>query len=284
MGHTPCFRVLGLFGTNAFLTALAGAHLAHALSLRGTPLWLVDEALAPHNATTCLGVVARTSLDQALRREGPTVQALMEAAPGLNCLPIHGGLPWLAGVPEQRWRAAVADLTTWPSQPEYLLLLSPPTREAVSLALFAPERLLVLPQGRQDLTRAYALLKAVQRSHPSERWQVLVMQAADDKAARTTFTALQGTAQRFLGLRLRWLGSVPSDPALTEAMRHLRQVREIPAERPAMQAFRRLAEVLVHTAEASSLYPPQEFWLRMWIFSRLRAEMSLERERDAQIS
>ena len=284
MGHAPRFRVLGLFGTDATLTALAGAHLAHALSLRGTPLWLVDEALAPHNAATCLGVVTRTSLDQALRRDGPAVQALIEAAPGLNCLPIHGGLPWLAGVPERRWRAAVADLTARPPQPECLLLLAPPTREAVSLALCAPERLLVLPQGRQDLTRAYALLKAVQRSHPSERWQVLVMQAADDKAARTTFTALQGTALRFLGLRLRWLGSVPSDPALTEAMRHLRQVREIPAERPAMQAFRRLADVLVHTAEAAGLYPPEEFWLKMWMFSRLLAETPPEREHDAQLS
>lgn len=284
MGHPPRFRVLGLFGTDATLTALAGAHLAHALNQRGTPVWVVDEALAPHNAAICLGVVPRTSLDQTLRHDGPAVQALLEAAPGLHCLPINGGLPWLAGVPERRWRMAVEGLTAWPQQPECLLLLAPPAREAVSLALCAPERLLILPQGRHALTRAYALLKAVERSHPSERWLVLVMPAADDAAARTTFTALEGTAQRFLGLRPHWLGSVPPDPALTEAMRHLRQVREIPAERPAMLAFRRLADALIDSGDATSLYPPAEFWLKMWMFSRLLAETPPQREHDAQLS
>ncbi len=284
MGHAPRFRVIGLFGTDATLTALAGAHLAHALSLRGTPVWVVDEALAPHNAATSLGLVARTTLDQTLRRDGQVAQALIEAAPGLHCLPANGGLPWLAGVPERRWRAAVEGLTARPPQPECLLLLAPPAREDLSLALCAPQRLLILPQGRQALTRAYALLKSVQRSHPSEHWQVLVTQAADDEAARTTFTALEGTAQRFLGLRPHWLGSVPPDPALTEAMRHLRSVREIPAERPAMLAFRRLADALMDTPAPAGLYPPEEFWLKMWMFSRLLAETPPEREPDAQLS
>lgn len=284
MGHAPRFRVIGLFGTDASLTALVGAHLAHALSLRGTSVWVVDEAPAPHNATTCLGLVPRTTLDQTIRRDGPAAQALIEAAPGLLCLAVNGGLPWLAGVLERRWRAAVESLTNRPPQPECLLLLAPPAREDLSLALCAPQRMLVLPQGRQALTRAYALLKSVQRSHPSEHWQVLVMQATDDEAARATYTALEGTARRFLGLRPHRLGSVPQDPALAEAMRQLRSVREIPAERPAMLAFRRLADALMDTPAAAGLYPPEEFWLKMWMFSRLLAETPLEREADAQHS
>lgn len=282
MGHAPRFRVIGLFGTDATLTALAGAHLAYALSLRGTPVWVVDEAHAPHNATTCLGIVARTTLDQTLRRDEPAAQALAEATPGLHCLPAHGGMAWLAGVPERRWRAAVESLTARQPQPECLLLLAPSAREDLSLALCAPQRLLVLPQGRRALTRAYALLKSVQRSRPSEHWQVLVMQATDDEAAHATHAALEGTARRFLGLRPQWLGSVPLDPALAAAMRQMRSVREIPAERPAMLAFRRLADALMDTPAAVSLYPPEEFWLKMWVFSRLHAEAPPERQPDAQ--
>lgn len=282
MGHAPRLHTLGLFGTDAALTALAGAHLAHALGLRGTPVWVMDEAAAPHNAATALGAVTRTTFDQALRREEAVHNALIEAAPGVYCLPALGGLPGLAAVPEMRWRAAVEVLAARSPQPECLLLVAPCAHEATSLAVCAQHRLLVLPQGRQALTRAYALLKGVQRSHPAQSWLVLVMQATDEEAAHATYTALEGTARRFLGLRPHWLGSVPQDPVLTTAMRQMRSAREIPAERPAMQAFRRLADVLMDALAPAGLYPPEEFWLKMWLFSRMLVDTPPQRQPDAQ--
>lgn len=205
-------------------------------------------------------------------------------APGLSCLAINGGMSWLAGLSEGRWQRTVDALTGLPGQPQCLLLHARPGAEAGSLAMCARDRLLVLPQGRSALTQAYALMKGVQRLYPSERWHVLVMQAKDEAAARETFAALASTAQRFLDIRPQWLGSVPRDPSLTEAGRRMLTLQETPADRPGVQAFRRLAEALASLRTDAGMCQPDEFWLKMWMFSRLTAEAVPEKVQNVQLS
>jgi flagellar biosynthesis protein FlhG len=282
MGQDERFLPLGVCGTDPALTALAAAHLAYALNGRGLPVWVVDEAPAPRNAATCFGLPLRRSLNQVLQQGGAPADAVGTVVPGLGCLAIQGGMAWLGGIPEARWRQTVDALADLPGQPQCLLLHAQPGAEAGSLAMCARDRLLVLPQGRTALTQAYALIKGVQRLYPSERWHVLVMQATDAAAAQGTFAALASTAQRFLDIRPQWLGSVPRDSNLTEAGRRLLTVQEIPPERPGVQAFRRLAEAL--TALQPGMYQPDEFWLKMWMFSRLTAETLPEKAHNAQLS
>jgi len=284
MGQRPRFLPLGICGTDPALTALASAHLAYALSGRGLPIWVVDEAAAPHNVATCFGLPLRRTLDQVLRQGGTPDAAVSGVAPGLSCLAIDGGMAWLGGMPEGRWQLTVDALKGLPEQPQCLLLHTQPGAEAGSLAMCARDRLLVLPQGRSALTQAYALMKGVQRLYPSERWHVLVMQARDEMAARETFAALESTARRFLDIRPQWLGSVPRDATLTEAGRRRLTVQEIPADRPGVQAFRRLAEALATVLTGAGMYQPDEFWLKMWMFSRLTAEAVPEKAQNVQLS
>lgn len=284
MGQPPRFLPMGLCGTDPALTALATAHLAYALSARGLPVWVLEEAAAPRNVATCFGLPVRRTLDQVLRQGGTPDAAVSTVAPGLSCLAISGGMAWLGGMPEGRWHLTVDALTALPEQPQCLLLHPPPGAEAGSLAICARDRVLVLPQGRSALTQAYALMKGVQRLYPSERWHVLVMQAKDEATARETFAALASTAQRFLDLRPQWLGSVPRDPSLTEAGRRLLTVQEIPADSPGVQAFRRLAESLATVLTGAGMYQPDEFWLKMWMFSRLTAEANSEKAQNVPLS
>ncbi len=284
MGQGPRFQALGVFGTDPGLTALASAHLAHALARRGAPVWGLDEAAAPRNLATLFGLSPRQTLDQALCRDGDAAAAAMAVLPGLYLIAAGGGMAWLAGVPEMRWRMAVDDLLALPEQPHVLIMHAPAVREAHSLALCAPERLLVVPQGKACLTQAYALIKAVHLQHPVQRWHVLVMQAGDEPTARQTYSALEMTARRFLGIRLEWLGGVPRDRSLLEAARHLQPVQELPSGKPGVQAFRQLAETVMGWPGDAGMYKPEEFWLKMWMFSRLTAEAALEKVQDVQLS
>lgn len=284
MGQAPRFLPLGICGTDPALTALASAHLAYNLNGRGLPVWVMDEAAAPRNVATCFGLPLRRTLDQVLRQGDTPDAAVSTVAPGLSCMAINGGMAWLGGMPEGRWHQTVDALTGLPEQPQCMLLHAPPGAESGSLAMCARDRLLILPQGRSALTQAYALMKGVQRLYPSERWHVLVMQAKDEAAARETFAALESTARRFLDIRPQWLGSVPRDPSLTEAGRRMLTVQEIPADRPGVQAFRRLAEALASLLTGAGMYKPDEFWLKMWMFSRLTAEAVPEKAQNAQLS
>lgn len=281
-GHP--FQPVGVFGTDAGLTASVSAHLALALVRRGTPTWVLDEAAAPRNVVTQFGIQPRFTLDQALRREADASAAATPVMDGLQVLAVNGGMGWLAGTPELRWRTAVDDLAGVPGQPLWLVLHAAAGRERDSLALCARDRLLVMPQRKAALTETYALLKAAHQHHPADRCWVLVVQARDEDAAREAFAALAATARRFLGIRLDSLGWIPRDAELAEASRRLRSVRDLPPGTPGMQAFRQLAERAVGLMADEGGHGLDEFWLKMWMFSRLAAEAALENVQNVQLS
>lgn len=278
------FQPVGVFGTDAALSASVSAHLALALVRRGTPTWVLDEAAAPRNVVTQFGIQPRFTLDQALRRQADAAAAVTPVLDGLHVLALHGGMGWLAGIPELRWRTAVDDLAAMPGQPLWLVLHAPAGRERDSLALCAQERLLVMPQRKTALTQTYALLKAAHQHHPADRYRVLVVQARDEDAAGEAFDALAATARRFLGIRLDSLGWIPRDVTLADAARRLRSICELPPGTPGMQAFRQLAERFVARMADEGSHGMEEFWLKTWMFSRLAAEAALEDVQNVQPS
>lgn len=284
MGQSARFLPLGVCGTDPSLTALATAHLAYAMNGRGLLVWVLDEARAPHNVATCFGLPLRRNLDHILQQGGSAAAAVHHVTTGLGLVAVTGGMAWLASLSEERWHKAVDALTNLSEPPQCLLLHAPHGAEAGSLAMCARDRLLVVPQGKAALTQSYALMKSVQRLYPSERWHVLIMQAKDETSAQATFSALASTARRFLDIDLKWLGSVPMDKALTEAGRRMLSVKELSADRPGVQAFRRLAEMLATLLAQAGTYQPEEFWLKMWMFSRLTAEAVLEKAQNVQLS
>ncbi len=284
LGQFPRFLPLGVCGTDAALTALVTAHLAYALNGRGLLVWVLDEAAAPHNVATCFGLPLRRSLNQALRQGASPDTALYNISAGLGLLAIHGGMPWLASLSEERWHEVIDALNSQTDAPQCLLLHAPHGAEAGSLAMCAHDRILVVPQGRTALTQSYALIKGVQRLYPSERWHVVVMQARDESSARATFTALASTAQRFLDIELHWLGSVPFDKTMIEAVRHMLSVQELSADRPGIQALRRVAETVAAMLRQAGISKPEEFWLKMWMFSRLTTEAVMEKTKNVQLS
>ncbi len=270
--RAPSLRVLGVFGADAGLTATATAHLALALARRGEPVWVLDEAGAPHNVATRFALPPAATLERLLREGGQADAALLAGPEGVQILAPGSGVAWLAGQPETRWQTVAERLAALAEQPQWILLHARTGLDTDGLALYAADRLLVTAERKTSLTQAYALLKGAQQQQPAERWRLLVMQASDADTAGQTHAALDGTARRFLGLGLTWSGVVPRDEQSANALRRLRPAQELPSASPTVKAFRQLAETLTERPDAPERCEPGEFWQKMWLFSRLSTE------------
>jgi flagellar biosynthesis protein FlhG len=269
-GGAGCLA-LGVFGPDAGLSALALANLAYALARRGDSVWLMDEVPAPDNIASQFGAHPRLDLGRACRDGVAPEGAVLTLADGVRSLQAPGGTEWLASISEQRWHAVSEGLAALPGQPQWLMVHARPRREDESLALCAEDRLLVVPERKSALTEGYAVLKAAQQRHGAPRWRLLVMQSRGEEEALKVHAALDSTAKRFLGIRLDWFGAVPRDERLQAAKRSMRPVLASAPGTPAAMAFRGLAERAVAWS-ADGTGQAREFWMRMWLFSRLAAE------------
>jgi len=113
----------------------------------------------------------------------------------------------------------------------------------VTFAAAAEECLLIMTPDPSSLADAYAFYKLVVRRGGRGPCS-LVNMAAGESEARRVADSLARTARAFLKQAPRFLGAIPRDTRVLEAIRFQRQVLTSFPEAPASRALRRIAENL----------------------------------------
>jgi flagellar biosynthesis protein FlhG len=97
----------------------------------------------------------------------------------------------------------------------------PGIESAVRVATMRAGRLAVVAVPEPaSLSDAYALMKLVHLQLPQLPLEVLVNRVSDPGEGPATFERLSLAARRFLGRELAYLGAVPEDAWLRDAVRH----------------------------------------------------------------
>lgn len=264
LGEHEQLRTLAIFGPDARLNAAAASSLAFALARRGSRVCVIDEAPAPHNLTTHLGLTPRFTLADVARRGISFADALSTGPGEIRVLTAPHGFDWASGIAEADWARMGEAFSRMGSE---WLLLTAPVPDTPSLALAAEQRVLVLPALKTRLTEAYAVLKAAHQRQPDGQWQTLVMNAASEERALQMAIALQETSAHFLDIEPMPFGAIPSDEKLDQAVRAMRPLLEMSPNAPAAMAFRNLAESMQSWQWDRT--DRETFWRRMGLLSRL---------------
>jgi hypothetical protein len=260
----PCFQTLGVLGPEPRRTADACAGLALSLGRRGHRVLVMDEMRPPNNVAGLLGVMPRHGLADAASRG--LLAVMRQATEGLVLLAAQDGPKVLAGWSEhdlldmtEEWRARA-------DAPEWLLLNGGDgAARGHSLAGTASLRVLVLPGNRAALADAYAAMKTAHAAWSGNNWLVLVV-GAEAGAAFNLFSALSETAQRFLALTPRYLGCVaPFAPGAAPEALDTQQID--------------LLNDIVGRQADSERISFEQYWQRMWLFSRMSLEAASDKSR-----
>ena len=113
----------------------------------------------------------------------------------------------------------------------------------IYFTLVAQERIIVLSPEPTSLTDAYAMIKVLSNRHDVKKFRILVNSAHSDKEALAVFRQLTLVADRFLDtLSLDYLGYIPFDTKLPQAVRSQRLVTEISPQSKVSQMFEKLGK------------------------------------------
>ncbi|PIV88620.1 MAG: hypothetical protein COW48_05030 [Hydrogenophilales bacterium CG17_big_fil_post_rev_8_21_14_2_50_63_12] len=267
------FRAVGILGPDARRNARVSAGLGLAFARRGSQALILDEAVAPHNVGSLLGILTRHGLLD-VARAGQLAQAIQPAGQGLNLLAAQDGIAALARMDEREALQLAEGWRSHAEAPQWLLLNSAPG-SGQSLSATADLRVLVLPGAKTRLAEAYTVMKSAHTAWPGNRWLVLV-EGADAAVGEPLFTALRETARRFLGIQCDFLGTLPhqregAHPILAAA-NVIGSTRAAGRDTEMGIMAERLANLPV--GEALEF---EQYWQRMWLFCRMTAEADMRR-------
>ncbi|PIP42800.1 MAG: flagellar synthesis regulator FleN [Deltaproteobacteria bacterium CG23_combo_of_CG06-09_8_20_14_all_60_8] len=223
-------------------------NLAYGLRKKGKRVLLLDADLNLANIDVLLGLTPRYNLHNVFLGEKTLRDILIEGPAGMHILPASSGIMEMADLSESQKLSFMTEIEVFDHAMDYLLIDTGAgiNNNVVYFNLAARERIVVLSPEPTSLTDAYALIKVLALQHDVKSFRILINSAQGEKEAIQVFRKLSLVADRFLpSLSLDFLGHIPFDSKLPQAVRKQRLVSELFPEAAASRSFLRLAQKLV---------------------------------------
>jgi flagellar biosynthesis protein FlhG len=225
---------------------LISVSLAHALAHKGERVLLCDADLGLSNAGVHLGLSDTGDLPGLLAKRKTLKDAVARVTSGprvsFDILAAPAGSGTLANAGEAAVQKLIALLQASQAYDRVLVDLGAGVDAAVmTFAAHADETILVLTPDPASLTDAYAFAKLLLRRTTTRIPQILVNMALNATEGRRIADALIGSAQAFLKSAPDYLGSIPYDPRVIEAVRRQSPLLTLFPQSPASAAIDTIA-------------------------------------------
>jgi flagellar biosynthesis protein FlhG len=241
-------------------------NLGLALARRGLRVLLIDADLGLANLDILLGLTARFTIYDVLSRKKPLAEAVVSGPEGVKILPASSGISDLADLDEYQKLCLLNELDHCTETLDVVLIDTGAgiSRNVLFFTLASRERIVVANSQPTSITDAYALIKVLATRHEERHFKLLVNGVSRTGEAEAVYRTLLSVAERFLGqeIRLEYLGFIPQDDAVPQAVMQQQPVLSLYPQAPASRSFTRLAQRLWETPPRSGLDGNIKFFWR----------------------
>jgi flagellar biosynthesis protein FlhG len=223
-------------------------NLGLALARRGLKVLLIDADLGLGNLDILLGLNPRFTIHDALSLRLKLAEVLVEGPGGLRILPASSGIPELVVLNKLQKLFLLSELDHCIEDADVVLIdtgagISP---NVLFFNIAAQERILVVNDQPPALADAYALIKVLVTQHAEKHFKLLGNGLTHPQEAEFVHHALLRMTERFLGqgVTLDYLGFIPHDDAVPQAVKKQQPVLALHPQAPASRSFVKIARIL----------------------------------------
>lgn len=209
-------------------------NLAIALAAQGQRVLLMDCDLGLANVDVMFGIHPARTLEQVILHGASLVDAIVETPHGVSLIAAASGIESLASLTTPQRLKISSEIEVIARGYDYLLIDTPAGigPDVIYFNAVSSEVLVVVTPEPTAIADAYALIKILVSRYGVADVSLLVnnVSAFDDDVEQTAFRAasrLINSCDRFLHTRIRYLGYVPHDPAVCQAITRHRPLLEI---------------------------------------------------------
>ncbi|MFK7988944.1 MAG: MinD/ParA family protein [Sandaracinaceae bacterium] len=196
------------------------ANVAVGFAAEGKKVLLLDADLGLASLDLALGIKPRYDLLDVLTGRRSVDEIIVPGPGGVCLIPACPGRYDVANLDASQ-RARLWDIVEKAARDFDVLVIDTGAgigSNAVGFASYADEVLLVTTPDPTALRDAYAMAKVLHRRSGVDRIHLVANQVASEREGAEIHARIDGIVRRFLTLRLEYLGGVPRDEAVREAV------------------------------------------------------------------
>ncbi len=223
------------------------ANLAYALARKGKQVLVLDADLNLANIDVLLGLTPRYNLHHVFLGEKNLAEILVRGPGDMMILPAGSGVMEIADLSESQKLYFLNEMEGLGQKIDFMIIDTGAgiNNNVIYFTLAAQERIIILNPEPTSLTDAYAMIKVLSCNYDVKKFRILVNSVFAEKEALNVFRQLTKVADRFLdSLSLDFMGFIPYDDRLPQAVRRQRLVTELSPDSSAALRFVQLAEQL----------------------------------------
>lgn len=233
-------------------------NLGLALSRMQRRVFLLDADLGLANVDVLLGLSPRYTLEQVLNNQRDIMDIVLEGPAGMRILPSGSGISELAELGREQQMRLFRELSRIGDGVDYLFI---DTGAGISSNVLrfnasANEVIVVANPEPTSITDAYALMKLLSIKYHIREFGLIANSVAGEAEGVSVFDRLNRVCGQFLQVRLSYLGSVPFDKHVREAVRRQQALLDVFPQAPAARSIARIAAELDRTSLAMGVTPP----------------------------
>ncbi|BBD07587.1 MinD/ParA family protein [Desulfovibrio ferrophilus] len=196
-------------------------NLGYALYRGHHKVMLMDCDLGLANLDVLLGLTPDKTLQDLLTQDVDPADVVVPIEQGgFDFLPSASGVPELIDLDEDLQGLLFDKLNNVLSGYDFLLLDlgAGISRTVMRFSAMTQERIVIITPEPTSLTDGYAMIKVMNSEHGVKNFHVVVNMATDHEEGKRSFQRLHAACERFLGLDIKYAGTVRQDPTLIQAV------------------------------------------------------------------
>jgi len=218
-------------------------NLAVASARQGRKVIVMDADLALGNVDIVLGVTPQYTIEDVLSGRQRLDHVLTPGPAGIHILPATSGGQEFSHLNYEQQLHLQSAFLQLPNPPDLLCIdcAAGISANVLYFSLVAHETLVVVTPDPSSLTDAYALVKVLSTRYHLRSFRLLINRAKNVQEGKEVFRKFSLVTDRFLTLRLDYVGCIPVDDYVGMAVSQQRAVCDLYPRAPSSRTFQSLA-------------------------------------------
>jgi flagellar biosynthesis protein FlhG len=237
-------------------------NVALELAELGHRVTLLDADMALANADVLLGLTPKYHLGHVLMGQRTLQEVQIEVTDGLRLIPGGSGVAELTHLSLDQHARLIAELRAIETDSDFMIIDTAAgiAGNVIGILKAVAEVIIVTTPDPTALVDAYATIKLMHQAATDTPIRIVVNDVVELGDAERVFKQLRTTTARFLNREIDYLGTIPHDAELIEAVREQRPVVQYAPETPASRALRLIARHLEISRTGRDKHKKNSFW------------------------
>jgi flagellar biosynthesis protein FlhG len=220
------------------------ANLGYCLATMKKNVMVLDADMGLANLDLILGLTPTYNLCHVLHGEKTLKETIVGGPGGMMILPASSGIQELSEMSVSQKAHLLDEMSTIDDFMDFVLI---DTGAGISSNVMyfnaaAREIIVIVTPEPTSMTDAYALMKILYQRHSRKRFRLIVNMVKDETEAKAVYQRLSTAMGHFLNLGVEYLGFIPSDSKLSDAVRIQKPITAAWPSSPAARSLRQIAK------------------------------------------